>query len=154
MHKPSRTVGALRTLLLAALLSTAASALAQESGRVQLEVAGLQGASGDIYISVYDSADKWLGEDVVLTQKVVIAEALKGDLVLSELNLPAGNYAFSVFYDANNNGKLDTNFIGIPKEPVALSNNARPKFGPPKYKDAVFAVGAEPVLQRIDIEAI
>jgi uncharacterized protein (DUF2141 family) len=114
----------------------------------------LQGASGDIYISVYDSADKWLGEDVVLTQKVIIAEALKGDLVLSELNLPPGNYAFSVFYDVNNNGKLDTNFIGIPKEPVALSNNARPKFGPPKYKDAVFAVGAEPVTQRIDIEAI
>ena len=59
-----------------------------------------------------------------------------------------------MFYDANNNGKLDTNFIGIPKEPVALSNNARPKFGPPKYKDAVFAVGAEPVIQRNDIEAI
>lgn len=154
MNKPSRIIGALQTLLVATLLSNAAVAPAQESGSVRLEVAGLQGASGDIYISVYDSSDKWLGDDVVLTRKVVIAEALEGDLVLSELKLPAGNYAFSVFYDANNNGKLDTNFIGIPKEPVALSNNARPKFGPPKYKDAVFAVGAEPVIQRIDIEAI
>ncbi len=154
MNKPSIATSALRPLLLAALLASAAVALAQESGNVRLEVAGLQGASGDIYISVYDSSDKWLGDEVVLTRKVVIAEALEGDLVRSELNLPAGNYAFSVFYDANNNGKLDTNFIGIPKEPVALSNNARPKFGPPKYKDAVFAVGAEPVIQRIDIEAI
>jgi uncharacterized protein (DUF2141 family) len=154
MNKPFRSIKALRPLLLAALLSSPAVVPAQASGSVRLEIAGLQGASGDIYISVYDSADKWLGDEVVLTQKVVIAEALEGDLVLSELKLPAGNYAFSVFYDANNNGKLDTNFIGIPKEPVALSNNARPKFGPPKYKDAVFAVGAEPVIQRIDIEAI
>jgi len=103
---------------------------------------------------VYDSEDKWLGDEVLLTQKVAIAEALEGDLVLSELSLPAGNYAFSVFYDVNNNDKLDTNFIGIPKEPVAISNNARPSMGPPKYKDAVFAVGSEPVIQRIEIEAI
>jgi uncharacterized protein (DUF2141 family) len=154
MNKSSISNTALRCLLVAALLSNAAAVLAQESGSVRLEVAGLQGASGNIHIAVYDSEDKWLGDDVVLSQKVVIAEALKGDLVLSELKLPVGDYAFSVFYDANNNGKLDTNFIGIPKEPVALSNNARPKFGPPKYKDAVFAVGAEPVTQRIDIEAI
>ena len=63
----------LTCLAMAALLTNAAVALAQESGNVRLEVAGLQGASGDIYISVYDSADKWLGDEVVLTQKVVIA---------------------------------------------------------------------------------
>jgi uncharacterized protein (DUF2141 family) len=154
MNKLPASIGALRCLLLAVLLSTTAVVLAQESGTVRLEVSGLQGAAGNIYISVYDSEDKWLGDEVVLTRKVAIAEALEGELVLSELALPAGNYAFSVFYDANNNDKLDTNFIGIPKEPVAISNNARPKFGPPRYKDAVFAVGAEPVIQRIEIEAI
>ena len=154
MNKLAISIGALRSALLAVLLSNAAEVLAQEPGTVRLEVAGLQGAAGNIYISVYDSEDKWLGDEVVLTRKVAIAEALEGDLVLSELSLPAGNYAFSVFYDVNNNDKLDTNFIGIPKEPVAISNNARPSMGPPKYKDAVFAVGSEPGIQRIEIEAI
>ena len=68
--------------------------------------------------------------------------------------LPPGEYALSIFYDKNDNGELDTNFIGIPKEPVALSNNARPSFGPPKYKDAVFTLGDETVVQRISIESI
>ena len=41
-------------------------------------------------------------------------------------------------HDVNDNQKLDTNWIGIPKEPVAISNNARGRLGPPKWKDAMF----------------
>ena len=130
------------------------AAWAQEAGVVRLEITGLKDASGDIYIAVYDSDDNWLGDETVMQQKVVIAEALDGELVLSELQLPPGEYAFSIFYDVNNNGELDTNWIGIPKEPVAISNNARPKFGPPSYEDAVFTLGSEPVIQQIEIESI
>ena len=54
-------------------------------------------------------------------------------------NLAAGEYAVSVFHDENNNKKMDTNFLGIPKEGVGASNNARGHFGPPKYKDAKFS---------------
>lgn len=38
------------------------------------------------------------------------------------LELPEGYYMFMIFQDLNNNGKLDTNFFGIPKEPVGMSN--------------------------------
>ena len=38
----------------------------------------------------------------------------------------------------NNNNKLDTNLFGIPKEPYGFSNNARSKWGPPKYEIAKF----------------
>ena len=144
---------ALAVLLLAgpALAETSGDATA---GTVKLELSGLQDAAGNVYVSVYDSDDSWLGDDTVLTQKVVIADALQGEVVVTELQLAPGEYAISVFYDSNDNGELDTNFIGIPKEPVALSNNARPSFGPPKYKDAVFTVGDELVVQSISMEDI
>jgi uncharacterized protein (DUF2141 family) len=32
-------------------------------------------------------------------------------------------YAVSIFQDENDNGKLDTNFLGIPKEGWGFSNN-------------------------------
>ena len=95
-----------------------------------------------------------LGDDTVQQQRVVIEQARDGDLVRAELSLPPGEYALSIFYDRNDNGELDTNFIGIPREPVALSNNARPKFGPPKYEDAVFTLGAEPLIQHITIREL
>ena len=47
-----------------------------------------------------------------------------------------GTYAISVFHDENSNGKLDTNFLGIPREGVGASNNAKGHFGPPKFPDA------------------
>jgi uncharacterized protein (DUF2141 family) len=37
---------------------------------------------------------------------------------------------------------------------VAISNNARPSFGPPSYEDAVFVLGAEPLVQRITMEDV
>jgi uncharacterized protein (DUF2141 family) len=40
-------------------------------------------------------------------------------------NLPMGQYAVSVYQDANDNGKLDTNIFGIPTEKYGFSNGAR-----------------------------
>ena len=127
---------------------------ANDGSRLRVELTGLQNAEGNLYIAVYNSDDTWLGDDTVLEQQVVIADSRDGELVSAEMQLPPGEYALSIFYDSNDNGELDTNFIGISKEPVALSNNARPKFGPPKYKDAVFTLGEEPLTQRIDMEKI
>ncbi|MBC6995091.1 DUF2141 domain-containing protein [Neolewinella lacunae] len=42
-----------------------------------------------------------------------------------------GEYAIMVYQDLNNNGAMDTNFIGMPKEPLGLTNLAsmsRPVF--------------------------
>ena len=49
-----------------------------------------------------------------------------------------GTYSMAAYHDENNNGKLDTNFFGIPKEGVCASNNAKGTMGPPKYQDASF----------------
>ncbi len=130
------------------------SARAEElTGILMVEISGLKDASGNVYIAVYDSDSSWLSDEVVLNQKVVIADALDGDLVRTELLLPLGNYALSVFYDQDGDGELKTNFIGMPKEPIALSNNAVAKFGPPKYSDAVFSLGAQPMIQSLSIKA-
>ena len=123
-------------------------------GLVRMELTGLEQASGNVFIIVYDSKSTWLSENTVLEQRVSIAESLDGDIVFAEIQLPQGEYAITVYYDVNDNGVLDTNFIGIPKEPIASSNNAPARFGPPKYKDAVFTLAAEPVTQRIDIATL
>ena len=44
--------------------------------------------------------------------------------------------------DLNNNDKLDKNFIGIPTEPYAFSNNVRPALRPPNFDECKFRVDA------------
>ena len=51
-----------------------------------------------------------------------------------------GNYAVKFFHDANNNGTMDTNWAGIPKESFGFSNNARIVLGLPSIKEMLFEV--------------
>jgi uncharacterized protein (DUF2141 family) len=141
--------------LLLGLLSFGRSvAWAESANNVILELEGLSDVSGEVFIAVYDSSEDWLTESTMLEEKVTIADARDGDLVRAALQLPPGEYALTIFFDHNGNGKLDTNFIGIPKEPMALSNNAKAKYGPPKYEDAVFSLAGEPVIQRLTVEKL
>lgn len=50
-------------------------------------------------------------------------------------DIPYGEYAFAAYHDINDNHRLDLSFIGIPKEGVAISNDARGLFMP-RFKDA------------------
>jgi len=55
-------------------------------------------------------------------------------------NLPSGVYAIAAFLDENGNGKLDTNFFGIPTEKYGFSNNVRPMMRAASFKEASFTV--------------
>jgi uncharacterized protein (DUF2141 family) len=55
----------------------------------------------------------------------------KADIIFTDM--PPGNYAIFVFHDANNNAKMDTNFLGIPSEAYGASQNKLPFAAKPKF---------------------
>ena len=114
-----------------------------------IEVGNIKSDVGSMNVTIYDSKDTWLGDNYVATQSILVKENMSDGVVMATFEVEPGDYAVSVHHDDNDNGKMDTNFIGIPKEPTGLSNGAVPKFGPPKYKDAVFPVGEDGVKMSI-----
>ena len=56
-------------------------------------------------------------------------------------DLPPGVYAVAVYEDLNSNLKLDHNLIGIPREPVGVSNNPPARFGLPHFDECSFRLG-------------
>jgi uncharacterized protein (DUF2141 family) len=66
--------------------------------------------------------------------------------------IPFGTYGVGAFHDENDNGKMDTNFVGVPKEGYGASNDARGSFGPPSFEDAAFTVDRETVEIIINME--
>ena len=66
--------------------------------------------------------------------------------------LEPGQYAVSAYQDENNNGRLDTGFMGKPKEPYGFSNDARCRLGPPAFRDAVFDVTTEDMTIRFRLK--
>jgi len=66
-------------------------------------------------------------------------------------DLPEGDYAVLLFWDENDNGRLDRNFMGIPSEPIALTNDYSPR-GPPSFQRARVRVSPdEPVEQTLSL---
>ena len=101
-----------------------------------VRVTNIKKAEGQIRVAAYRPDQKFLGEDIAMG---VIAEVNEvGEVLATFKDLSFGTYGLSLYHDVNGNGELDTNFMGIPKEPYGFSNNARGTFGPPKYTAAQF----------------
>ena len=118
------------------ILYTSFTVLAQDSYTLTVEFEGIKTDETKLFVALYDSEINFLKEAVQGT----VVSVNNGNATAVFENLKPGIYAISSFLDKNNNGKLDTNFMHIPKEPTAMSNNAKGSFGPPKFKDAKFTV--------------
>ena len=69
------------------------------------------------------------------------AKAKPGGTVV-RLDVPPGTWAVQAYQDENDNGKIDTNFLGLPTEGIGFSNDAPMRMGPPSFGDAAFQLGA------------
>lgn len=108
---------------------------------ITVHVHNIRSALGDIKVATYDSAAAFLSHDSAL--RTSSASAHTGKVTLNIEDLPAGKYALGIFHDANANGKLDTNWLGIPKEKVGFSKGKMRPFGPPRYKDCTFTITSD-----------
>ena len=113
-------------ILLGFFLSVALSKA--EGLKVQLDCSS---ATGPVVAMVFDSPDGFRGLKDPILERVVDCEQ---GFVLEGIDLDT--FAVVVYFDQNNNGKLDKNFIGIPVEPIGFSNGYSPK-GPPQFSKAV-----------------
>ena len=108
-----------------------------QQNTLTVNITGIKSIKGDIYVYLYTSEDGF-------PIKISKANGFKKAKVISISvtvyfkNLKQGTYAVSVYQDIDTNGKINQNFLGIPKEPVGVSNNAEGFMGPPKYEDAKF----------------
>ena len=107
--------------------------------RLDVEIAGVRAGQGPVSISLWRTADGFLkGRSYRHASVAPSADAVRAAFD----DLEPGQYAVSAFQDKNNNRRLDTGFMGKPKEPYGFSNDARGSFGPPAFRDAAFEVTA------------
>ena len=129
----------MRNLILL-LIFTAMSNIINAQYDIDLNVEGVPSNKGTICYAIYNDASSFLKLDKVFKSGSEKAIAEKTTIKIK--NLPEGDYAIAIFHDANGNEKLDTNMLGIPKEPIAFSKGKLKMFGPPKFEECVFTLTA------------
>ena len=120
------------------------------SGDLHVEVKGLKNLKGQLGILVFQNEDGFPMDPGKAIKEVLIP--IKEELITYTFeNLPFGEYAIAVMHDENMNDKLDTNFLGIPKEGTGVSNNVKSSLGAPKFKEARFELKDQEVIKSIEL---
>lgn len=94
---------------------------------------------GSLMLALYNQAAGFPGEEQ-RAYRLLQVPAHAGEQSLLLDDLPPGKYALAVYHDANDDRKLNTNALGIPKEGYGFSNNVRPRFSAPRFEEAAFVL--------------
>jgi uncharacterized protein (DUF2141 family) len=119
----------IKTIATAAILFTANAAFAAD---LSIQIDNLQSTNGNLMIALYDNAANFPLKPIQARRLPV----QQGEQQVQFKDLPAGDYAVAVYHDANSNGQIDKNEIGVPTEGYGFSNNVAGKKGPPSFDDA------------------
>lgn len=133
-------MGALAILLNCMALPSAAQF------RIEVAVEHVKDTLGEIRVAVFSDAGTFLKKPVHSAR----VKAAKGIVLVRFEGIAPGSYAISIIHDANRNGKLDTNSIGIPREGFGFSNDAMGNFGPPSFDKAKVTITGS---QRVTVNA-
>ena len=125
-----------KQILYVLFLTASLLSIGQNACELVVKVMNIKEVKGSLMIAIYDHEDHFLKNEVMGKGKVIEANQIEFRFE----GLGEGTYAVSIFHDENDNGKLDANFIGIPSEPYAFSNNAKGMFGPPSFEDCKIEV--------------
>ena len=104
-------------------------------GEIKVVISNLRNSKGQLCLSLFNSADGFPDKGPKAYQ-IAFAPVQPNKSEYTFTSLPYGHYAIAIFHDENADKILNKNFLGIPKEGVAVSNNAKGFMGPPRYTDA------------------
>ena len=108
----------------------------EKNGDLSVNVIGLRSSNGLVRIAISNSKENYETKGAEPFRRTIV-DIQKGKAKTVFKDLPLGEYAVKLIHDENGNGKMDTNFLGIPNEDYAFSNNARGTFGPRTMKKPI-----------------
>jgi uncharacterized protein (DUF2141 family) len=108
----------------------------REAEYIIINIEGIKNAVGLMNIALYNSESSFNDPNKAFREYFIDVSSKSMTIKLD--SIPPGEYAFGLFHDENKNYNLDQNFIGVPTEGFAFSNNSFGSFAPPKYNQAKF----------------
>jgi uncharacterized protein (DUF2141 family) len=105
---------------------------------IHVKILNIRNSSGTVACALFESAEGFPEEYLRMATNVMIIKVRKDQARCDFEDIPPGTYAMAVVHDENMNGKLDTNFLGIPREGYGFSNDAQGPLGAPPFSAASF----------------
>jgi len=116
----------------------------------KVKITSLRSEKGKIILNVYNSSEAY-EEDTPSKIFAFPKDKITSGTKTVNINLKAGTYGIALLDDENGNGKMDKNFIKMPKEGFGFSNFYMEKLKKPSFEDFKFRL--VPGESKIEIKA-
>jgi len=105
---------------------------------IHVKILDIRNSTGTVACALFESPEGFPGEFLRFATNIMIIKIRESQARCDFEDIPPGTYAMAVVHDENMNGKLDTNWLGIPMEGYGFSNDAKALLGPPSFAAASF----------------
>ncbi len=127
-------------LVLSVLMPASAYTVTSLStSNVRVVVKGIKPVKGNIGLLIFNSKQGFPSDEKKAVKQSIINVTSSSMEYVFE-GLAPGKYAVAIIHDENSNKRLDTNFMGIPREGYGVSNNIVNMFGPPGFEESSFTL--------------
>ncbi|NJB86864.1 uncharacterized protein (DUF2141 family) [Lewinella marina] len=110
-----------------------------------LEVANIRSSQGSLWVGIYESEEDFLNRERARLVRHPVRSTGSTRLAIDGLRV-GKRYAIAVFHDENDNGELDTNLLGLPAEPYALSRPLQSWLRKPRFDEMCFVFSPDRAL--------
>lgn len=114
---------------------------------IHVDVPNIANSDGAVACALFSSPEGFPDQFMRFAERIVMTRVRGEEAGCDFLDVEPGSYALAVIHDANLNGELDTNLLGMPSEGYGFSSGAEAAFSAPSFSDARFQYDG----QRLDL---
>jgi uncharacterized protein (DUF2141 family) len=133
-----RCVALFAGLVFAGLPAALAQSPPSSCTGIHIKILNIRNSTGTAACALFESPVGFPIEFLHYATNIMAIKIRDAQARCDFLYIPPGTYALAVIHDENMNGKLDTKWLGIPKEGYGFSNDAKTFLGAPSFSAASF----------------
>lgn len=110
---------------------------------IHVKVLDIRNSTGAVACALFEAPEGFPTEFLRFATDIVMTKVRDTQARCDFLDIPPGTYALAVIHDENMDGKLGTNWLGIPREGYGFSSDAKASMSAPSFEAASFPYGGQ-----------
>lgn len=106
---------------------------------IHVEILNIESSTGAVACALFESPAGFPTEFLQSATNIMMRNMRDTQARCNFLDIPPGTYALAVVHDENMDGKLNTNFLGVPTEGYGFSSGAKASMSAPSFEAASFS---------------
>ena len=134
------------------LIANAQASAQSDPPGIHVEILGIRNSAGAVACALFEAPEGFPTEFMRFAANLMMVKVRVAKATCSFDQIRPGTDALAVIHDENRDGKLATDWMGLPKEGYGFSNDAKGTFGAPSFEAASFPYNGQSLQMTITLQ--